>query len=110
MNLHTYVRLWRYRVPAEKVAAFIHHYHADGSWAELFREADGYLGTQLWRDELDPHIFYSADHWRDQDAFLAFQRDFKAEYQRMDTEFEALTSDETFLGAGSGVNATGESQ
>lgn len=106
MKQHTHVRLWRYHVPAEQEAAFIHHYHADGSWAKLFRRADGYLGTQLWRDENDPRIFYTADHWRDRDAFLAFQRDFRSHYQRMDAEFGALTSDETFLGAGDGVGST----
>lgn len=98
-----HVRLWRYQVESAKRGEFVKHYHADGSWAQLFRQAPGYLGTQLWADEKTPGVYYTADYWRDRSAFANFQKSFRAQYETLDAEFENLTLGEEFLGAGDSV-------
>lgn len=100
MQQSGHVRLWKYRVTAEMQEKFVGHYHMDGTWAHLFRQARGYLGTQLWRDSVDSEIFYTADHWLDQAAFDEFLGKFRSQYEKLDAEFADLTVTESFLGAG----------
>lgn len=97
----THVRLWRYEVPSEQRPAFCRHYASDGTWARLFAEHEGYVGTLLWQDEEDAGVFYTADHWTSASAFDAFRQMAKARYEALDAEYEALTTAESFLGAGS---------
>lgn len=103
MEQSGHVRLWRYRVPPEHRGEFVRHYRAEGTWVQLFRRASGYLGTQLWVDQGDPGIYFTADHWETKAAFDAFGEEFRAEYERLDAEYEGLTSAEEFLGAGDAV-------
>ena len=44
-----FVRVWEYKVPGDRVAAFTAAYAADGAWGELFGRAAGFLGTELYR-------------------------------------------------------------
>ena len=45
-----YTIMWRFTVKAARRADFERHYGADGTWAALFRQGAGYLGTTLLRD------------------------------------------------------------
>lgn len=105
MKQSGHVRLWKYRIRPERRADFLRHYQPDGSWAKLFRLSPGYLGTQLWRDADDHDVYYTADHWVNQQAFDDFMVEHRQPYQRCDRECENLTLDETFLSAG---NDTGQ--
>jgi heme-degrading monooxygenase HmoA len=92
------VRIWRYRVAADRCAGFERIYGSDGDWARLFRLADGYLGTQLLRDPLEPGIYATLDRWRSAADFQAFLARFGAQYAALDAACDALTVEETDLG------------
>jgi heme-degrading monooxygenase HmoA len=92
------VRIWRYRVAADRCAEFERVYGSDGDWARLFRLADGYLGTQLLRDPLEPGIYATLDRWCNAADFQAFLTRFGAQYAALDAACDALTVEETDLG------------
>ena len=93
-----YATLWEFTVAAARQAEFEAHYGPDGTWARLFRRADGYVGTELLRDRGDPLRYLTIDRWESREAFLAFRRAHGAEYERLDSEFEGLTMREAPLG------------
>lgn len=93
-----YATLWEFTVAAARQAEFEAHYGPDGTWARLFSRADGYLGTELLRDRADPLRYLTIDRWESRGAWQAFRRAHGAEYERLDREFEGLTTRETPLG------------
>jgi heme-degrading monooxygenase HmoA len=94
----TLVRVWRYEVAEAQRAEFERRYGADGDWARLFRQADGYLGTQLLRDPLAPGVYLTLDRWRATGDFKRFQTRFGEQYAALDRECAGLTTVETDLG------------
>lgn len=94
-----YVLIWRYRVLTEKGGPFLEHYGPEGSWAQLFHRAPGYLGTELLRGSADPSVFLTVDRWESRRHHEAFLDAFRSEYEALDRACEALTAKETFLGA-----------
>jgi heme-degrading monooxygenase HmoA len=93
-----YCYLWEFRVAPEARAEFERHYGADGSWSQLFRRAEGYLGTHLLQDRADPGRFLTLDRWRSDADHRAFRTAFAQEYAALDRLCEALTLSETALG------------
>jgi heme-degrading monooxygenase HmoA len=93
-----YATLWEFTVAAARQAEFEAHYGPHGTWARLFRRADGYLGTELLRDHVDPLRYLTIDRWESREAFQAFRRAHGAEYERLDRQFEGLTTREAPLG------------
>ena len=93
-----YATLWEFIVTAARQAEFEAHYGPDGTWARLFRLADGYLGTELLRDRGNSLRYLTIDRWESREAFEAFRRAHGAEYERLDREFEGLTTREAPLG------------
>ena len=81
-----------------KQAEFEAHYGPDGSWARLFRRANGYLGSELLRTARNPLRYLTIDRWASREAWQAFRREYAAEYERLDREFEGLTTREAPLG------------
>ena len=53
-----------------------------GEWAEFFRRADGYIGTELLRDLEEPERYLVIDRWEAVDAYNAFLAEFQEEYLR----------------------------
>ena len=70
MSRYTYV--WAFQVRRECLDQFQMHYGEGGSWVELFRRADGYVGTRLLRDRADPCRFLTIDTWRSVDDHRQF--------------------------------------
>jgi quinol monooxygenase YgiN len=93
-----YVYVWEFRVHAAAVEEFIRHDGGDGSWVQLFRRADGYLGTRLLRDRDDPNRFVTIDRWRDEAAMARFRERFAEPFEALDRQCGALTASETLLG------------
>ncbi len=93
-----YVYLWEYRVRPERRAEFLRHYRAGGTWARLFRQGPGYLGTDLLHDAADPARYVTVDRWVDEAVFRAFRARYAAEFAALDQRCEALTTAETLLG------------
>jgi heme-degrading monooxygenase HmoA len=93
----THLRLWRFEVPADRIAQFVAAYEPDGDWGRLFATAPGFLRTELWRGS--DGSFLTADHWQSLAAFERFQAERGDDYRRLDAKLEGIASAETFLGA-----------
>ncbi len=94
--MHTIV--WEFTVREEQIAAFISAYDSDGDWAQLFRRADGYLGTELLRSTSSPNVFLTIDRWQSLASFENFLDRFGAEYKKLDALFEGYTLAEKKVG------------
>jgi heme-degrading monooxygenase HmoA len=95
----TYVIVWEFRIRQDAEAEFIEKYGPDGSWARFFRSRKGYIRTELVRDVADPRRFLTLDYWQSENEFKRFREQNRAEYERLDKEFEKLTETETRLGS-----------
>lgn len=93
-----YVLIWEYRVRAERTADFEQIYHPDGRWANLFKLADGFLGTELLHDPEDPQRYITIDRWVSPEDHELFLSQWKNEYEALDSLCESLTEMETLLG------------
>jgi len=90
--------IWEYEVCEGCEVAFEALYGADGEWVSLFREYDGYVGTELLRDAGRPRRFVTIDRWSSTDAYTAFVTAAKPRYEQIDARGEALTSAERSIG------------
>lgn len=93
-----YATVWEFVVAPARQAEFEAHYGEDGSWARLFRRAEGYRGTELLRDRGNALRYLTIDRWDSREAWQAFKQEHGAEYERLDREFEGLTTHEAPLG------------
>ncbi len=91
--------VWEYEVRAEHAAAFEELYGAEGDWARLFRRAEGYVETRLYRDTATPTLYLTIDRWRSRAAFEAFVRAAGPAYAALDSRGDTLTVRERRLGA-----------
>lgn len=98
MPLDPYISIWEFTVPRETTAAFLAAYGPAGTWAQLFRKAPGYRGTELYRDRDVPTRFVTVDFWMTLSAFASFREAFAAEYEALDQACARLTSSERPLG------------
>jgi RimJ/RimL family protein N-acetyltransferase/heme-degrading monooxygenase HmoA len=89
---------WEFEVRPGCEAEFEQHYGPDGSWARLFRQSPGYVGTLLLRDRGHPNRYVTIDRWRSAAEYNRFQSDFAAAYRQLDAECERLTVAERALG------------
>jgi heme-degrading monooxygenase HmoA len=101
MAMH--VILWEFVVRPEAVADFVAACGTEGDWAVLFRRAEGYVGTELLRDEADGCRFVTIDRWRRAEDSARFQEAFAIEYRALDARLEGLTVRETRIGSFSEV-------
>ena len=88
--------LWTYHVRPESHALFEAIYSPEGDWAQLFRQAKGYCGTELLRQTGDRYT--TIDRWTEAGDFAQFKMDFQAAYESLDRRCESLTLEERFLG------------
>jgi quinol monooxygenase YgiN len=93
-----HIIIWEFTVRKEHIQEFISACGSDGDWANLFRRAEGYLGTELLRSSHEPNIFLTIDRWESSACFEIFQERFGVEYKKLDAGFEAYTSSEKKLG------------
>ena len=91
--------VWEYEVKADQLAAFEALYDSTGAWSQLFRTAEGYRGTELYRDTARPTHFVTLDHWTSPSAFEACLPAIREAYDRLDEQAAALTIGERRLGA-----------
>lgn len=94
-----YVYIWEFEVSADRRDAFVRHYGPNGTWAQLFRRAEGYIETLLLEDRQAPSRFLTVDRWVDSDAHAAFLEQHPLDYERLDRLCESLTDAERSLGA-----------
>jgi len=65
-----------------ETAAFERVYGPEGDWAQFFRGARGYVGTELLRDVEQPGRYLVVDRWESHDAYNAFVEANRDEYMR----------------------------
>jgi heme-degrading monooxygenase HmoA len=75
-----YVVLWRFRSLVGRESEFEQAYGPSGQWTQLFRRADGYLGTELLRRSDDPREYLAIDRWASRVAYEAFRARWSSEY------------------------------
>jgi heme-degrading monooxygenase HmoA len=93
-----YVRVWQFRVPAEKADEFRATYGPDGDWTQLFRRETGFLGTELLHSATHPNIFLTIDRWDSAEAWAAFLRAWGDEYLALDHRCKSLIVSEGEIG------------
>ncbi len=91
--------VWEYEVRDGQLAAFESLYGSTGEWSRLFQAAEGYRGTELYRDTARPMHFVTLDRWTSAAAFEAFLPTVREAYERLDERGAELTVRETRLGA-----------
>jgi heme-degrading monooxygenase HmoA len=93
-----YTYLWEFIVEPGRVEEFQQHYGPSGPWVALFRQARGYVGTQLLRDRAEPRRFITIDRWESAEAHRAFRAAFSQQYAELDARCAHLTAQELLLG------------
>lgn len=94
-----YLILWEFRVRRGRERKFERIYGSRGDWAQLFRRARGYRGTQLWRDTRRGGRHYVVlDMWASRANFLAFKKRWAKPYKALDIACLSLTESETPIG------------
>lgn len=93
-----YVIIWEYVVKPQHIVEFEEIYGSKGVWAQLFKKAAGYLGTELLHDPDDAYRYITIDRWKSSQDYETFLVQWKAEYTSLDTQCEGLTQHETRLG------------
>ncbi len=91
--------VWEYEVRPEKVEAFEALYGPEGDWARLFRRAEGYVETRLYRDPAWPMLYLTIDRWHSRVAYEAFVQTAGPAYAALDRRGDALTARERRVGA-----------
>jgi heme-degrading monooxygenase HmoA len=92
------VIVWEFRVRSERIADFLAAYCPGGDWDRLFRRGEGYLSTELLRDQRDDSRFLTIDRWASREARDGFHLRFQQEYDALDRKCEELTLEETPIG------------
>jgi len=100
-NAGVFVRVWEYQVPDDRAGAFTAAYAADGAWGELFGQAAGFVGTELYRDAARPGRFLTIDRWQDERDWRSFLDAFGPAYESLDAQFEGLAATERSVFEGS---------
>jgi heme-degrading monooxygenase HmoA len=64
-------------------------YGPGGDWASFFKDAPGYVGTELLRDLEMPGRYLVVDRWESAEAYNAFANEHREDYMRRvdDTRF-----------------------
>lgn len=93
-----YVTVWEFHVRRERLEEFEGHYGPQGTWVTLFRQATGYVGTDLLHDRRDPLRYLTVDRWTGIEAYRAFRAEFAGPYATLDRTCEGLTTREAALG------------
>lgn len=93
-----YVCAWEYVVRPDRLEEFERIYGPDGEWAQLFRAAPGYQGTELFRDRSQPTRFLTFDYWASREAWERFRRTARDAYAELDARCEQLTEREREAG------------
>lgn len=88
-----FVTVWKFIVRPAKSAEFEQHYGSDGSWAQLFRKAPGYIRTELYRGE-SANEYLTVDYWETPETYLEFRKAMGEEYAALDAQLEELTERE----------------
>jgi len=94
-----YIILWQFDVIPGCEAEFESLYGPGGDWVQLFRQFDGFIGTELLHDVHHRGRYLTLDRWRAAPDYEAFLEGRGEKYQEIDRRGEKLTRHETRIGA-----------
>jgi len=92
-----YIRIWEFVVRSSAVDAFTALYGPTGGWVEHFSSFEGFLGTELLRDDDDASRFLTLDRWSSEGAYAAVDTS-SERWRALDADGDALSERETLLG------------
>ena len=92
-----HVILWRVRAVPGREAEVEAAFGDDGVWVRIFRTAKGFLGSELMRGT--DGVYLTIDRWLSEDAYREFREARADAYAATDSLCEALTIEETLIGA-----------
>jgi heme-degrading monooxygenase HmoA len=98
--LAAYHLVWQFETDAARAEDFEECYGPEGAWVKLFRQGDGYLGSELLRDVTGGYRYVTIDRWVSRGSYDAFRLRHAAEYTSLDARCQLLTVKEAFLGDG----------
>ena len=90
-----FVILWEFEVKPDCKERFETVYGPEGNWAVFFRRDPEYRGTRLLRDMAAERSYVTLDFWSGREAYEAFRRRHRAEFEALDAECALLTTAET---------------
>jgi heme-degrading monooxygenase HmoA len=93
-----YLVVWEFHVRGGQQEKFEAIYGPNGDWAELFRQSENYLGTELSRDLNNPSRYVTLDFWTSPEAYEEFRMQHGKDYSALDAACEQLTEKEAEIG------------
>jgi len=93
-----YLTVWEFQVKPGQEGQFEKTYGSDGAWAQLFRRAEGYLGSELVRDLDRARRYLTLDFWTSRSAYERFSQENGSEYRALDEQCEQMTESEVQIG------------
>ena len=93
-----HIVIWEFRAKEGLEAQFEEAYGPNGVWVQFFRRGDGFLGTELLRDDTVARRYLAIDRWTTAAAYETFRQRHFDEYQTIDRQCETLTEYEGRLG------------
>ena len=94
----TYMYIWEYLVHPDRLDEFHRAYASEGTWVSLFKRSHGHVRTELHRDRRNPHRFITIDYWKSAAAWESFRSQYSSEFKNLDSQCEALTTEEREIG------------
>ena len=95
----THVRIWQFEPCPGRQLEFAAAYSSDGAWAQLFQQAEGFIGTALLAPAEHGGPWLTIDRWESKLAFERFQGSLGEAYRTLDVALSELTAAEHFVGA-----------
>jgi heme-degrading monooxygenase HmoA len=97
-KIWSYMVVWEFRPKPGAEQRFEEAYGADGIWAGLFQQSEGFVATELSRDREDPRRYLTLDFWESRAAYERFRSERAADYAAIDARCESLTEFEREMG------------
>ena len=92
----SYAIIWTYDIVPEHEAEFRAAYGSNGTWAQLFASAQGFICVELLHSN---ERYATIDRWESAAAFDAFQREQGEAYKALDAKLAHLTRAQQRIGA-----------
>jgi len=93
-----YAYIWEYTIHPAFERAFVDAYAPEGEWVQLFRQHEGYIRTEFFRDLDNPDRFVTIDYWTSREAWQAFRDSADAAFRELDERCARYTLKERELG------------
>lgn len=105
-----YVTVWEFHVRPSREQEFERVYGPEGEWVQLFRQGQGYIRTQFYRDAGNRQRYLTLDIWASEPAYRKFRDEHAEEYRAIDQRCQELTEKETCLGAFQMITSESDSE